>query len=233
MDCAADAEAMLGERRAILDAHDDPAGAALRSRLHGMHRLPSIASLDDERCAELAAALQETIQVPTLRLNAMGVVSPFDREDFPTVLDRLPEDAADPWREALAEAGDGPMRDNTHGQWSLDFVGMLHEAGVPIGAGTDTPIGYAVPGYSLHSELEMLVRAGLSPRDALRAATVRPAEFFGLEGEMGTIEAGMLADLVLLSADPLEDIRNTRAVEAVVTKGELLDGGALTDLTGG
>ncbi|MEX2473301.1 MAG: amidohydrolase family protein [Gemmatimonadota bacterium] len=233
MDCATDAEAMLAERRAILDAHDDPAGAALRSRLHGMHRLPSIASPDPARCAELAAALQETIQVPTLRLNAMGVVSPFDRDDFPIVLDRVPEEAAASWREALAEAGDEPVRDNTHGQWSLDFVGMLHEAGVPVGAGTDTPIGYAVPGYSLHSELEMLVRAGLSPRDALRAATVRPAEFFGLEGEMGTVEAGMLADLVLLSANPLDDIRNTRTVEAVVTKGELLDQEALAELTGG
>lgn len=233
MDCATDAEAMLAERRAILDAHDAPAGAALRSRLHGMHRLPSIADPDPARCAELMTALSSTIQVPTLRLNAMGVVSPFDREDFPTALDRLPDEAADPWREALAEAGDEPIRDDTHGQWSLDFVGMLHEAGVPIGAGTDTPIGYAVPGYSLHSELEMLVRAGLSPRDALRAATVRPAEFFGLEDEMGTIEAGMLADLVLLSENPLEDIRNTRTVEAVVTKGELLDRARLDGLAGG
>lgn len=233
MDCAADAETMLAERRAILDAHDDPAGGALRSRLHTMHRVPSIESADPARCAELVTALSSTIQVPTLRLNSMGIVSPFDREDFPAALDRIPEEAAVPWRQALAEAGDGPTRDVTHGQWSLDFVGMLHEAGVPIGAGTDTPIGYAVPGYSLHSELEMLVRAGMSPRDALRAATVRPAEFFGLEGEMGTVEAGRVADLVLLSADPLADIRNTRAVEAVVSNGELLDREALAELTGG
>jgi imidazolonepropionase-like amidohydrolase len=233
MDCAADAEAMLAERRAILAAHDDPAGGALRSRLHTLHRRPAIDDPDAERCAELMTALGSTIQVPTLRLNAMGVASPFERADFPAALDRLPPEAATPWREALAEAGDGPVRDTTHGRWSLDFVGMLHEAGVPIGAGTDTPIGYAIPGYSLHSELEMLVRAGLSPREALRAATVRPAEFFGLADEMGTVQVGRVADLVLLSGDPLVDIRNTRRIEAVVTRGELLDGEALAALAGG
>jgi len=106
--------------------------------------------------------------------------------------------------------------------WSLHLIELMHEAGVPIGAGTDTPIAFAAPGYSLHSELEMLVRAGLSPLEALEAATVRPAGFFGLSEEMGTIEEGRLADLVLLSASPLDDIANTRAIEAVVSKGALL-----------
>jgi len=99
----------------------------------------------------------------------------------------------------------------------------MHTAGVPIGAGTDTPIRLAAPGYSLHSELEMLVRAGLSPIEALRAATLRPAEFFGLEDDLGTIEPGRLADLVLLAGNPLEDITQTRSVQAVVIKGQLLD----------
>ena len=65
----------------------------------------------------------------------------------------------------------------------------------------------------------MLVRAGLSPRDALGSATVRPAEFFGLEGEMGRVEPGYRADLVLLSANPLEDIGNARLIQGVVSKG--------------
>lgn len=230
MDCAVEAEAMLAERRTILDAHDDPAGAALRSRLHTMHRIPSIESSDDARCAELAQALQGTIQVPTLRLNGMGIVSPFDRDGWAEALDRLPSEAAEPWREAAAAAGEGPIRDATHGRWSLEMTGMLHEAGVPFGAGTDTPIGYAIPGYSLHSELEMLVQAGLDPAAALRAATVVPAEFFGLQGEMGTVEAGRVADLVLLGGNPLDDISNTRRVEAVVLDGVLLDRGRLDGL---
>ena len=106
----------------------------------------------------------------------------------------------------------------------------MHAAGVPIGAGTDTPIFLSVPGYSLHSELELLVRAGLTPLEALQSATVRPAEYFSLQGEMGTIDAGKRADLVLLTANPLDDIANTRKIEAVVSKGAHLDRARLAQL---
>ena len=118
-------------------------------------------------------------------------------------------------------------RDDTFARWSLFLVERMHRAGVPIAAGTDTPISFAAPGYSLHSELEMLVRAGLSPLEALRSATLRPAEFFGLASEMGTVEEGRLADLVLLSQNPLDDISNTRSVEGVVSKGVFLSRDAL------
>jgi imidazolonepropionase-like amidohydrolase len=74
------------------------------------------------------------------------------------------------------------------------------------------------------------VRAGLTPLDAIRAATVRPAEFLGLESEIGRIEPGMCADLLLLTADPLADITNTRGIEAVVSRGRLLTLEALEQL---
>jgi imidazolonepropionase-like amidohydrolase len=93
---------------------------------------------------------------------------------------------------------------------------------VPIGAGTDTPIALAIPGYSLHSELEFLVRAGLSPLEAIESATVRPAEYFSLKDERGSIDVGKKADMVLLDANPLDDINNTKKISAVVTKGRML-----------
>jgi hypothetical protein len=223
LDCASNAEELLDARRAILAAHDGGPGADLRARLHGEQRLPAVAAYDRDRCLEVLETLTSTIQVPTLRLNAMSLVSPFARSDWEAALERLPTDAAEDWRGAgVRQLSRPPSSDTTYGAFSLALVREMNEQGVPIGAGTDTPIGYAIPGYSLHNELEMLVRAGLPPLEALRAATLRPAEFFGLEGEMGTIEAGRLADLVLLSADPLTDIANTRRVEAVVTKGTLL-----------
>jgi imidazolonepropionase-like amidohydrolase len=224
MDCAAGAESLLEERRRILDGWEEGPGGDLRSRLHSLQRLPAVADYDEARCSELFGSLMSTIQVPTLRLNGSSMVSPFDRPDWTDALDRLPDDVATAWREATERRrGTVPSADTTYAAWSLFLVGLMHDAGVPIGAGTDTPIGFSVPGYSLHSELEMLVRAGLSPLEALHAATVRPAEFFGLTRAMGTVEEGRLADLVLLGANPLEDIANTRAVEAVVTKGVLLD----------
>ncbi|MGD8832267.1 MAG: amidohydrolase family protein, partial [Pseudomonadales bacterium] len=95
----------------------------------------------------------------------------------------------------------------------------LKAQGVPIGAGTDTPIGLGIPGWSLHTELAQLVEAGLTPREALYAATVQPAAFFQMEGEMGRIAPGMRADLVLLAADPLERIEHTRRIVGVMLGG--------------
>ena len=231
MDCVADAEDWLADRRRLLANQDGIPGGTLRSNLHSLQRIPAVDAYDEASCAEVVAAMMNTIQVPTLRLNALGVMPPFEREDWSELLTKLPADVSQEWGEATeANRQGGPMRDLTYGEWSLFLVGLMHEAGVPFGAGTDTPIGFAAPGYSLHSELEMLVRAGLTPLEALEAATVHPAEFFGLADEMGTIEAGRVADLVLLTGNPLEDITNTRSVEAVVTKGQLLDRSALQAL---
>jgi imidazolonepropionase-like amidohydrolase len=100
----------------------------------------------------------------------------------------------------------------------LRLVGEMHRAGVGLLAGTDTPNPYVLPGFALHDELELLVRAGLSPVDALRAATLNPARFFGAD-DFGEVAVGHRADLVLLEASPLDDIRNTRYVDAVVFNG--------------
>lgn len=221
MDCGINSEAFLETRREILEAHEEGPGADLRSSLHTLQRLPSIAEYDEARCRDVLGTMTSTIQVPTLRLNSFALRPPFAREDWLAGLDRAPAAIADPWRAETEQRLANPTdSDTTFASWSLRLVGMMHEAGVPIGAGTDTPINYSLPGFSLHSELEMLVRAGLPPIEALRAATVRPAEFFGLEGEMGTIETGRRADLVLLSANPLDDISNTRRIETVISRGQ-------------
>ena len=101
----------------------------------------------------------------------------------------------------------------------LELVGMMRRAGVNLLAGTDTSGPYCFPGFSLHDELELLVRGGLTPMEALQAATLNPARFLGQSDRLGTVEAGKIADLVLLEANPLEDIRNTRKIAGVVLGG--------------
>jgi imidazolonepropionase-like amidohydrolase len=114
---------------------------------------------------------------------------------------------------------------------NLQMVGAQHRAGVPFLAGTDTaPAIYILPGFSLHDELANFVESGYSPIDALQTATSNPAKFFGTEASSGSIEAGKLADLVLLGASPLTDIHNTRKIEAVIANGRLYDRHALDDL---
>ena len=107
------------------------------------------------------------------------------------------------------------------------LAGALRRAGVPLLAGTDSFDGFDISGFSLHQELELLVQSGLKPVEALQTATVNPAKFLGEERDWGAVEEGKLANLVLLDADPLEDIRNTRRIRGVVLNGHFFDRGEL------
>jgi imidazolonepropionase-like amidohydrolase len=103
----------------------------------------------------------------------------------------------------------------------LENVRLAKKAGVVLLAATDVDIPMGVPGLSLHEELVRLVEAGLTPLEALQAATLNPARVLGLADSLGRIEPGKLADLVLLDANPLENIRNTQKIGAVVADGQL------------
>jgi imidazolonepropionase-like amidohydrolase len=105
----------------------------------------------------------------------------------------------------------------------LAQVAEMHRAGVPILTGTDAPLRNSPPGFGLHEEFVLLARGGLSPFEIIRAATLEPARYFDALDSLGTIAAGKLADLVLLDANPLLDIRNTRRIAAVVANGRLHD----------
>jgi imidazolonepropionase-like amidohydrolase len=105
----------------------------------------------------------------------------------------------------------------------MECVEAMHKAGVRLLAGTDTPSPYSFPGSSLHDELELLVEAGLSPLAALQTATRNPAVFLKREKDLGTVEVGKLADLVLLDANPLKFIGNTRKIAAVILGGQVID----------
>ena len=100
-----------------------------------------------------------------------------------------------------------------------DMVRLMRDAGVSILAGSDLE----PHGGSLHQELELLVDAGLSPAEAIAAATSEATAFLGLTDELGTVEAGKRADLVLLDSDPLADITNTRRIAAVIVGGVFLN----------
>jgi hypothetical protein len=101
----------------------------------------------------------------------------------------------------------------------VEITGALHHAGIRIVAGTDQ----TVPGYSLHRELELYVQAGFTPLEAIQAATIVPARVMGLDKELGTVEVGKRADVIILGGNPLEDIHNSRKVEYVITNGTMYD----------
>ncbi len=176
-----------------------------------------------------------TVLDPTLVLSAsrpgalgddVGDTSMDDPERTP-LLSALPAAVADEligrWKErrTAATGASARAKDRTRRAWEtmLALVGGFHRAGGRVMAGTDCPNVAVVSGFSLHRELELLVRAGLSPMDALLAATRYPAERLGKADRLGTITPGRASDMVVLDANPLADIRNTRRIERVISRG--------------
>ena len=164
----------------------------------------------------------ETTVVPTLS-NYRNRVERFDERFLEQLADRLryiPAGYVEAWKQVQ-------MPESVEAQQALFEQGLvtvreLHDANVTILAGTDGIMSFQLPGFSLHDELSLLVNAGLSEMEALAAATRNPARVFGLT-DQGTIESGMRADLVLLDANPLEDIDNVRTIRAVVAAGRLFE----------
>ena len=148
------------------------------------------------------------------------------RPDIPE-LEYVPEKLRSEWTAMRRAHREGRpdeyfrQRRATYGE-ELWLVGLLQQAGIPILAGSDTGNPFIFPGTSLHKELEELVASGLTPRDALAAATTTPARFLGVSDSFGFVRAGYQADLIVLKQNPLDDIRNTRRIVAVVTRGTLL-----------
>jgi imidazolonepropionase-like amidohydrolase len=100
-----------------------------------------------------------------------------------------------------------------------ELTGKLYRAGVPLLVGTDAPEPQVTPGFSLHQELEMLVESGLPPAAVLTAATQTNATVLGEQERLGSIAVGKVADILLLTANPLDDIRHSRSIELVIHQG--------------
>jgi imidazolonepropionase-like amidohydrolase len=187
-----------------------------------------LASYDSGRAAALAALLakNQTWQCPTLVWERGGNlidVTDFSKDTRAKYVPAYWKDHT--WKNFSEEVKQGFNGDDLETrkkfiEKELEVVTLLHKAGVPFLAGTDTPPGvYIFPGFSLHEELQRFVTAGFTPVEALQTATLNPAIFFHMEDRLGTIEKGKLADLVILEANPLEDIRNTRKIGAVIVNG--------------
>ncbi len=190
-------------------------------------------SFDQSRCDQLASALARTgqVQVPTLVLahfEARGARTEF-RDDPRWRYLRADEQVR--WDRILRLGEKVEMKlVALRRDISLRIVRTMHAAGVRILAGTDAPMPLGYPGFSLHAELELLVEAGLTPAEALRAATLWPAEFLGMAATRGSVAAGQDADLVLLDENPLTDIRHAQRIRAVVLAGRWLPRSELDSL---
>ncbi|HVG25375.1 MAG TPA: amidohydrolase family protein [Thermoanaerobaculia bacterium] len=198
--------------------------------------IDAAATYDAKKAASLGVQLAAngTWQCPTLVLKHMSAVADHATLLRDPRLQYIPAELQARWSntftklvEPIGTAAERALRANV----TSDIVAVMHRNGVKVLAGTDTPPQpYLFPGSSLHEELALLVTAGLSPLEALRAATLNPAMFLREQQQRGSIDRGKVADAVLLRANPLDDIANTRAIAAVVLNGRYLDRTALDAL---
>lgn len=145
------------------------------------------------------------------------LTDPFLRETVSEAEAASMQHAAKIFAREQAFFGNGRLK------WIFDHVRDAHRAGAVLVAGTDTGNPFAFPGYGIHEELRLLVSAGVPPMDALAAATINAALFLKKETEWGSIKEGQAADLLILDADPLSDITNTRRIAHVIQNGVVID----------
>jgi imidazolonepropionase-like amidohydrolase len=217
--CSTDEENL---RKEEVDAMAKLDNTAIRP-LMGRIQIKALDTYSEEKAKALFARLVKngTWQDPTLTV--LRAFASMDDEQFtkdPRVK-YMPAYIRSGWKPFLPP-GAIPSVKRIYRQTTTTATAM-HRAGVPFLAGTDVTNPYCFPGFSLHDELALLVdECKFTPLEALACATCNPAKFLGMEKDLGTVEKGKLADLVLLDANPLDDIKNTQKIAAVVAAGKLI-----------
>jgi imidazolonepropionase-like amidohydrolase len=234
-----------GAQRLPFAAHpfgrtEDMLGSGVDSIEHLLERMPAARS-DEQRQTLFKRMAAERIYVSNTLVNIRGLLTAYD---LGKAVLASPDHRADPnrrylcgylvrdWAEQVEENRDAPFRALLPqlAQYTRDLK-ALQRAGVPLLAGSDAGVMFTYPGFSMHDEMELMVRdAGLAPMDVLRIATDGVPAYFGRQNMFGAVEPGQAADLVLLDADPARDIRNTRRIRGVMAHGHWLDRAALDQL---
>ncbi len=214
---------------ALEDAKDTDQMRASLVRALNETGFRSVETYSQEKAAALFArfAANGTWQAPTLVVHRTAAF--LDDKNFTNDprLKYVRRDTAASWKNQddfrlKNRTAESSARHKMLFQKKLELTMAMHRAGVKMLAATDALVWYVFPGFSLHDELELFVKAGLTPMEALQTATRNPASYLGLIDMVGTVEEGKKADLVLLEANPLENISNTRRITAVVVNGRLI-----------
>jgi imidazolonepropionase-like amidohydrolase len=233
--CSSNEPRLIREQSRSASKHETPQGSRARQLAWQRELLQTYSG---EHAANLIATFlrNQTWQTPTLIL-LRNDAYPGPETDSPVdpLLKFVPRTIAEKWKQVrrtqdkFTRPQEFTLRRGLLAQ-SMRVVGQMQASGVRILAGTDTAAPYVIPGFALHQELALLVQAGLTPMQALQAATKNPADFLGKLGTQGTIEPAKTADLLLLDANPLDDIHNTQRIRALILGGKLLDRTALDEL---
>ncbi len=183
MDCSSNDAALLTQREELLLNKGDKLGSTLRSEIHAAQHFSAIQSYDADRCQELLKQLAkfDAWQVPTMTLNMLFKKPYYGEPEWQKTYQYLPADVAANWLQRstrVVKRLTAPSERQTQrlkvADWQINMLKQIVDAGIPVMAGTDTPIFYLTPGFSLHKELQSLVDAGMTPLQAIESATLTP-----------------------------------------------------------
>ena len=226
-------EKLFQERKNLLLNKSSIKGSELRSLIHSKQRMKSINDLDSIKINNVIDALikNDVWQIPTLILYKNFANKTFKNPDYLQFLNLLPEERKEEWIKKINAIDNAINKDVVeYTVWSKKMVDFMHDRGISFMAGTDTPIGFLIPGLSLHQEIQELYESGLSELEAIQTATINPAKYFNLENSLGRIKSGFIADLIILDKNPLESISNTKSIHAVIKEGNLMNRSYLDSL---
>ncbi len=225
MSCSASWDSLLSARRKMIAEGAGKPGNELRKGIYRSQRLYAFQTQDERRRDTVLKTLAKnnTWQVPTLAIIAQEEHRMYLNEEWKKSYNYIPSSVRSEWEKRIENKSKAiPSPEGmAHALWAYDMIPRLAEYGIGIMAGTDMPLDQLTPGFSLHLELELLVKAGLTPLQAIEAATLNPAKYYRIKDRQGSISSGMMADLLILDANPLEDITNTRKIWAVMRNGFL------------
>jgi imidazolonepropionase-like amidohydrolase len=225
-----------GYMESLLRPHDDRSGG-----LGGFFGVFIADQADETKIADIVAATVEagTWNVPTdslFRHATSSATDPDDMVDWPE-MKYMPADTVARWyrskRSVLDDANYNPDTAARAVALRQQLILELHRNGAGLLLGSDSPQIFNVPGFAIHHELAYLVDAGLTPFEALQSGTANPAKFFGRSDQFGVVIPGAAADLILLDANPLDDIGNARRIHGVMVRGRWLPRSELDDILDG
>lgn len=219
-----DKNELLKERRGMMKNTRDLSGLSLRGMIHSTQKNYAINNLDENETIKIYDALYKnsTWQIPTISIYKVPIYKIFKSEYWIENLKYLPKKTRETWKQRIDFSNDKiDPKQKDFSDWIQKTTGEMYDYGIKFMAGTDTPLGFLIPGFSLHTELELLVESGMSELDALKSATINPSRYFKMENDLGLIKEGYIADLILLNKNPLNNIKNTLDIYAVIKDGEV------------
>lgn len=233
LEAVKNSDSMLLARRDMLHNKSLLSGRQLRANIHRAQKQFAVDHIAPYTYQNILDTIKKynSYQVPTLSIYKVPIYKIFREPFWRKSFELLPKTTRDQWEKSILGSNDKiNQAQKAFSDWIQKTTGAMAKAEIPLMAGTDTPLGYLTPGFSLHYELELMVESGLTELQALTTATLQPAKYFRMEDSLGLVKKDYIADLILLNENPLEEIARTRDIYAVIKDGNFIDKARLDQL---